>query len=123
MPLTITVSFQGMDPSEALRAEIERRAQKLLQFAPRLIGCHTTVTFGEQRHQQGNRYLVRVRATMPGGEFDAGGTPPLDQSHQDVYVAVRDAFDALRRQLEDHVRIQRGEVKALPSDPNRSMRH
>ena len=122
MSVAITVSFQGMDPSEALRADIERRAQKLVQFAPRLIACHATVSRDEQRHQQGNRYLVHVRATMPGGEFDAGRTPPLDHSHEDAHVAARDAFDALRRQLEDHVRIQRGEVKPQPPDRNRSMR-
>lgn len=122
MTAIISVSFQGMEPSEALRADIERRAQKLQQFAPRLIACHATVSLDEQRHHQGNRYSVRVRATMPGGEFDAGGTPSLDHSHEDAYVAVRDAFDALRRQLEDHVRIQRGEVKPSPSDPTRSMR-
>ena len=123
MTVATTVSFKGMEPSAALRAEIERRAQKLLDFAPRLVACHVTVSLDEQRHQQGNRYDVHVRATMPGGRFDAGRSPPQDHSHEDVYVAVRDAFDAMRRQLEDHVRIQRCEVKPQPPDRNRSMRH
>lgn len=123
MSVETTVSFQGMEPSAALRADIERHAEKLQRFAPRLTDCQVTVSLDEQRHQKGNRYQVHVRATMPGGDFDAGRSPPLDQSHEDAYVAVRDAFDALRRQLEDHVRIQRGEVKTLASDRNRSMRH
>lgn len=122
MTVATTVSFQGIEPSPALRADIERQAKKLLHFAPRLIACHVTVGLDELRHQHGNRYLVHVRAVMPGGEFDAGRSPPPDHRHEDAYIAVHDAFDALRRQLEDHVRIQRGEVKARSADPTRSMR-
>ncbi len=36
---------------------------------------------------------------------------PLDHSHEDVYVAVRDAFNAAARRLEDHARRMRGDVK------------
>lgn len=123
MSVDVTVTFQGMEPSAALRADIQRHAQKLARFAPRLLASQVTVSLDEHRHQQGNRYLVHVRATMPGGEFDAGRSPPLDHSHEDAFVAVRDAFDAVRRQLEDHVRIQRGDVKTKPPDRTRSMRH
>ena len=123
MSVETTVNFQAMAPSPALRAEIERQAQKLARYAPRLMACNVTIGLGEQRHQQGNRYQVHVHAVMPGGEFDSGRSPPMDHRHEDAYVAVGDAFDAMRRQLEDHVRIQRGEVKAQPSDRPRSMRH
>jgi len=33
------------------------------------------------------------------------------QAHEDVYVALRDAFAAASRQLEEYGRIQRGEIK------------
>jgi cold shock CspA family protein len=36
---------------------------------------------------------------------------PKDHAHEDVYVAIRDAFDAAVRRLEDHVRERRGKVK------------
>jgi len=44
--------------------------------------------------------------TVPGAELVANHT-----QHEDVYVAIRDAFDAMSRQLEDYARKQRGEVK------------
>src|SRR5690606_9101707 len=34
------------------------------------------------------------------------------EPNEDVYVALRDAFDAAKRQLEDYGRRQRGEVKS-----------
>jgi len=32
-------------------------------------------------------------------------------AHEDVYVAIRDAFDAAKRRLEDYACLQRGDVK------------
>ena len=114
MQADVTIRFEGMAASQALGEDIQRHADKLLQFAPRLQSCDVAVRHAEQRHQSGNRYLVRIHAVLAGATFEAGRTPPKDRSHEDVYVAVRDAFDALRRQLEAHVRIRRGEVKRRP---------
>jgi ribosome-associated translation inhibitor RaiA len=114
MTLPVTIVFQDMPPSPALRADIERHAEHLTRFAPRLLACHVTLRHSESRHHQGNRYLAHVRVTLPGGELAAGRTADPDHSHQDAYVAVRDAFDALRRQLEDFQRIRRGDVKSHP---------
>lgn len=111
MNLAVTVRFEGMAPSDALHQDIRRHADKLLQVAPRLQSCTVAVAHCEQRHQQGNRYRVHIHAELPGAVFEAGRTPAKDRTHEDAYVAVRDAFDALRRQLEDHARIRRGEVK------------
>jgi len=60
-----------------------------------------------QRHKhQGKLHSVRIDLTVPGAELVANHT-----QHEDVYVAIRDAFDAMSRQLEDYARKQRGEVK------------
>ena len=111
MSLPITVTFQDMPPSPALRTHIEQHAERLERFAPDLLSCQVTVRHSEERHRKGNRYLVHVRLTLPGGEFEAGRAPDPDHSLEDPYVAVREAFDTLRRQLEDFVRIRRGDVK------------
>lgn len=118
MNLPVTVTFRGMLPSAALRTDIEDHAQRLERFAPRLMNCHVTVQRSENRHHKGNRYEVQVRVTLPGGEFEAGRNAEPDQSHEDPYVAVRDTFNALRRQLEDFIRIRRGDVKSRsPEQP------
>ncbi|MDR0181985.1 HPF/RaiA family ribosome-associated protein [Lysobacter arvi] len=106
-----SISFIGMPPSAALRSDIEAHAHRLLRFAPALQRCEVTVSRHERRHQHGNRYRVRIDASVPGASFVAGRSGDDEQEHEDAYVAVRDAFDALRRQLEDFIRIRRGNVK------------
>ena len=111
MTTTLAITFQSMEPSPALRQEIERRTAKLERIVTRPLTCHVTVRQQEQRHLQGNRYVVHAHLTMPGTTIEAGKTPRADHTHEDPLVAVRDTFDALRRQLEEHLRIRRGAVK------------
>lgn len=110
MSYLIEVSFLDMRPSKALYDDISRRALQLERFAPDLTDCRVTVRHSEMRHHQGNHYQVLTRVTLPGGQFEAGRETGND-THADAYVAVRDAFAALRRQLQDFQRIRRGDVK------------
>jgi cold shock CspA family protein len=55
---------------------------------------------------------------MPGEEIIADRHPAKHQAHEDVYVALRDAFNAARRQLEDYVRKRRGKVKTHETVPH-----
>jgi cold shock CspA family protein len=57
-------------------------------------------------------YHVRVRVTVPGAELVAHDEPPPQRFHEDVYIAIRDAFDRVRRELEEQARERRQEVKS-----------
>lgn len=104
----LQVSFRGIERSPALEARIQDNAAKLERFHPRLSSCHVAVV-GEDRHrQQGRQFEVRIDVRAAGHE-EAVSTL---KHHEDVYVAVRDAFDAVRRQLQDVLREARGDVKA-----------
>jgi len=100
----VTIRFEGLPVSDALRGDILRHTHKLWQVAPQLQSCDVAVRRAEHRHQHGNRYLVHVHAVMRGATFEAGRTSVKDHSHEDAYVAVRDAFDAMQRQVSEHVR-------------------
>jgi cold shock CspA family protein len=54
---------------------------------------------------------VRVDLKLPGHDIVVGRDPEAHHAHEDVYVAIRDTFDAVRRLLEDRVRKDRGDVK------------
>jgi len=110
MPLQIT--FRHMDPSETLEARIRQRAAELEQFFDRITACRVVVERLNHRHQQGNLFEVRVDLTVPGREIAVGRDHGVNHAHEDPLVAVRDAFDAARRALEDHARQRRGEAKA-----------
>lgn len=111
MQLPLQITFRHMDPSAALEARIRQRAEELDQFFDRIISCRVVVEKGARRHQQGNIFEVRVDLSIPGREIVVGREPGLNHAHEDPYVALRDAFDAVRRLLDDSVRRRRGEAK------------
>ncbi len=106
------IAFQHFKPSDALRAEVARQVARLEKFSGRITSCRLTVSKGARR-QQGDLFDVALRVAMPGHKDVV-----VDRSHGDVpehehaAVAIRDAFDAAIRQIEDAMRDLRGEVKA-----------
>ncbi len=104
IPLQITV--RDMPVSAVLEDHIRDKAAKLEQFYPALIGCRVVVELPHKHKQHGKLFNVRIDLTVPGSEIAIN----RDQS-EDVYVALRDAFDAANRKLEDYGRRQRGDVK------------
>ena len=103
-PLQIT--FRDTEASEALETHIRDKVSRLEEFYPNLTGCHVTVEMPARHKQQGKLFNVRIDLHAPGGEIVVNR-----DLHEDVYVALRDAFDAARRQLEDYGRRQRGDIK------------
>jgi ribosome-associated translation inhibitor RaiA len=111
MQSPLQIMFRHMDPSPALEARIRQRAAELDQFFGRIIACRVVVECRHPRHSQGNLFEVRIDLTLPGSEVVAGSGSGVNHAHEDPHVAVRDAFDALRRRVEDHARVRRGEIK------------
>ncbi|MEQ6341555.1 MAG: HPF/RaiA family ribosome-associated protein [Gammaproteobacteria bacterium] len=111
MQLPLQVTFRNMSPSELVEADVRKRAAKLDEFYDRIMSCRIMVELHNPRHRQGNLYHVRVDLTVPNGEIVASRASPEHHAHEDVYVAIRDAFDAVERQLEDYSRRQRADVK------------
>jgi ribosomal subunit interface protein len=110
MQVPLQITFRHMDSSDALAALIRERVEELERFCDRIISCHVVV---ERQHprREGNLFRVRVDLGVPGREIVVGRDPAAHHAHEDPYVAVRDAFDAVRRLVEDYVRERRGEVK------------
>ena len=111
MQLPLQITFRHMDPSPALEARIRQRADELERFFDRVTACRVVVERMNRRHQQGNLFEIRIDLTVPGREIAVGSDRGANHAHEDAHVAVRDAFDAARRALEDHARRRRGEAK------------
>lgn len=111
MTVPLQIAFRGMEPSPALEARIRARAERLERFSRDILRCHVTVEAPHRRRHQGRLYRVRVEVVVPERDIVVTREGALDHAHEDPYVAVRDAFDAAVRQLEDHERTLRGDVK------------
>jgi ribosomal subunit interface protein len=104
MQLPVQITFRNMPASTVLEDHIHEKAAKLDQFYDRIMGCHVVVEAPHQHHRQGKLFHVRIEMILPGGELIVNRDPAQKHSHEDVYVAIRDSFDAAKRQLQDYVR-------------------
>ena len=111
MQEAIQITFRGVEPSEFIEQRIQAKAADLERFCKDIVSCHVTVETQHHKHHKGNLYAVRIDLRVPGKEIVAGREHRQNHAHEDVYVAVRDAFDAAVRQLEDYARLRRGDVK------------
>lgn len=111
MPADVQISFRGMESSPSAEAQVRRRAEDLQQLSDRISACRVMLEAAHRRHRQGTIYHVRVDLTVPGGNVVVGREPGEDHAHEDLHVAIRDAFDAARRRLQDHMRRLDGQTK------------
>ena len=106
MKIPLRIQFHNMEASAALEASAREHAHKLELFAPDIISCQVAIDL-EQKHQhQGRPFGVRIDLTVPGRELVVNRV-----QHEDAYVALRDAFDGMKRQVQDAVHQRRGQEK------------
>ncbi len=118
MQIPLQITFKDMKHSDAIEAKVIEKAQKLEQFSKDIISCSVVIEAPHQRHHHGNLFNIKIEVTLPGCEIVASKHSDQNHAHEDVYVAIRDAFDAVRRQLQDFILKQRGEVKEHPAAPH-----
>jgi len=108
--MPVRIHFMDSARSEAVEAKIQARADRLARFSDEIQKCEVWLESPHGHHRKGDLYGVRIRLTVPGEEITIELQPETD----DVYVAIREAFDAARRKLEDYERRRRGQLKAHP---------
>ncbi|MDP2961580.1 MAG: HPF/RaiA family ribosome-associated protein [Sulfurimicrobium sp.] len=106
MQRQLQILFRNMPQSDAVETHIREKVEKLESFYSNIIGTKASVEIAGKHKHQGNLFNVRLDITVPGSELVVNR-----DMHEDVYVALRDAFDAAKRQLEDYARRQRGDTK------------
>jgi len=116
MQIPLLITFRNFDRSQAVEASVREHAEKLDQFYDRIMSCRVVIEEQHKHHRHGNHYHVSVDVTVPGAELVASREPDQHHAYTDVYIAIRDAFDTMRRQLEDYARKhdQRLKVHAPP---------
>jgi ribosomal subunit interface protein len=104
MEIPLQITFSNLPWSEAVEASIRGHVAKLDRYHQHIMSCRVVVEVQHKHHQHGNHYHVRIEVKVPGAVLVASRQPGTHHRYTDRNVAIRDAFDAIRRQLEDHVR-------------------
>ncbi len=108
----LRIAFRNIEPPIGAEEEVRNRVVELERFFDRIIACAVVVEAHHRHHRQGSLYHVRIELIVPEREIVVRREPPEHHAHEDLHVAIRDAFDAAQRQLQDHAREMRGDVKA-----------
>jgi ribosomal subunit interface protein len=105
MQLPLQITIRDFSHSPALSSRIREKAEKLEELHAGIVSCRVTVEELGKHQRNGHRFRVRIDVRVPGKEMVA------NHEDEDPYVALREAFDSVRRQLEDTGRLTRRETR------------
>ncbi|CCQ75532.1 Ribosomal subunit interface protein (cold-shock protein) [Magnetospira sp. QH-2] len=111
MQIPLQITFRGLQHSDAVEEKIREKVAKLEQFHDGITACRVLVESPHKHHSQGRLYHVRLDISVPGKEIIVKRDANDKQEHEDIFIAVRDAFEAARRQIKEYHQRQRHKVK------------
>jgi len=98
------ITFVGMDGAEPIRLEVRAWLTRLGPLMDQVKSGHVLIE-GVDENRKLRTHRVRMDLPMSDGAVvSVTHEHPSNAAHEDVYVAVRNAFRAARRQLEEHGR-------------------
>ncbi len=102
MQVPLKVAFDGVEHSDAVEARVREEVEKLEQFHDRIVSASVVIAKPQRRHHKGDTFQVRIHVVVPEApDIAVSREPAATGAHEDVYVTIRDAFKAARRQLQD----------------------
>lgn len=106
MEKPLQIVMRHVEHSDALEARIREHVARLESFHPHIVGCRVIVEPLRGHERRPHAFQVRIEASVPGKEYVA-----TRKHDEDIFLALHEAYHALRRQIEDDIRQRRGDVK------------
>jgi ribosomal subunit interface protein len=106
MQVPLQIAVRNLRHSKTLDERVQRKVAKLERFHPRITSCRVAIEKVSRQHQKGNTYSVRIDIRVPDRDIVINR-----EEDPHIYVAMREAFNAAERKLEDFARVRRHEVK------------
>lgn len=111
MAIPVNITFRHIDPSTAVETRVNELVQHLGQFSDKIKSCRVVIDAPHRHQHQGGVYEVKLLVSIPGDDVVVDMSRPQRDGHEDVYVVLRDAFEAARKQLQHRMANLRGEPK------------
>jgi len=100
-----------MESSTAVETRVRELADHLGVFSDKITSCRVVLDSPHRHSHQGKVFNVKLQLALPGEDVVVDMERPQRDGHEDVYVVLRDAFDAAKRQLQQRMSSLRGDVK------------
>ncbi|MGE0173212.1 MAG: HPF/RaiA family ribosome-associated protein [Oligoflexales bacterium] len=108
---SVQIQFDGLAASDAVYNRILDKIDHLERVFPRIVDGRVVVKRINERHKKGNIFRVNIELNVPRDRLVISHEPGNKLAHSDVYVAIRDSFDAMERVLQDYARKMNGQTK------------
>jgi ribosomal subunit interface protein len=112
MKIPLELNFRNMEQSDFVERKIQERCRRLDSLSNEITRCHVIVGAPHQHQHKGFHYEVHVELRVPGTELAVSRNTGTSAAHEDLYVAIRDAFQAIEKQLARWKEKRRHDVKA-----------
>ena len=93
------VLFRGIEHSQAVEDAVHKRLEKLTRYSDKIQSMRVILEAPHNNHYKGRVYHVGVEALIPNHDIVVAHDHHDNQAHEDIYVAIRDAFNAVERRL------------------------
>jgi ribosomal subunit interface protein len=110
------VVFHNIDQSDALSESVQKRIDKLRRFSSDIIGGRVVLDSPHNNQHKGKVYSVAIEIHTSNKPVVVTQEQHDNHAHEDLYVAIRDAFNAAERQLKSVDKKHRKE--ALHKNPD-----
>lgn len=117
MSFPVQITFRHMLPSPVFEERIRELATRLEKFSTRITSCHVLVEKPHQSSARGSLFDVHLSVCVPGNIIVVRRSHSADPGHSNAWVALRDAFNAAKRNLQDYEKVTRGMVKSRAARP------
>lgn len=110
------ITFRHLEPTDAVRDDINGRIAELEKFHPHVTSCDVVVTGPSQKHETGQEHHVQVTVQVP-GQKNIVVSDKLGRSAAtaDLNLLIHQVFETTDRQLREHARVMNGlDVKHHP---------
>ena len=111
MSIPLNIAFRDFEPTESVRSAVVDHVEKLESYVDRISSCRVTLSAPHRHQHKGRIYHVSIQLHLPGKDIVVDREAEKNSDHEDIYVAIRDAFRAVERKLEEHMRKRRDASK------------
>jgi len=117
MAIPVEISYRHLEKSDFIHEKVMLRLKQLETISGEINRAHIVLSSPHHSKHQGNHYEVHIELYVPGTELIVTQNTGTSDAHEDFYVALRDAFDAMERQLKRWKEKRRMDIKAHSRPP------
>ncbi|MBS0263415.1 MAG: HPF/RaiA family ribosome-associated protein [Planctomycetes bacterium] len=118
MEVPLSITFRNVDRSEWIEQDVRSHVDKLDEIFDHITSCKVVIEAPHKHHRHGNLYRVQIHLSVPRKELTVNKDKGDHPEHADLHIAIRDAFLAMRRQVEAYARELRGDMKTHETPPH-----